>query len=273
MPYSLEMHRRKSSATDQLERERGGLLGQCRGEHQIPIPQRLMSLGGEALGLFVLRPPGDAEPADVHARPVTCGSCQHRPHARSRCGSGSRSRPQVAGAADRTRSVWRWWRRPRPRLGDRSSRRGWRRNRSRHRSRFGNDLGSHQRLNGRQYPLRRRGNQQWRTIRCGLRSRLCTCGTPDNKHHGPQRHGPQLGRASGTTYTARFGAPLALDRARCKTAKSGGDHIQTAFTRGSNNRNAVPRPSVDSTSISPSCICRIRYTIERPIPVPGSFVE
>jgi len=34
----------------------------------------------------------------------------------------------------------------------------------------------------------------------------------------------------------------------------------------------VPDPGVDCTSISPSCICTVRYTIERPIPLPLSLV-
>ena len=35
---------------------------------------------------------------------------------------------------------------------------------------------------------------------------------------------------------------------------------------------SCPFPGVDCTSISPSCICTVRYTIERPIPLPLSFV-
>ena len=41
---------------------------------------------------------------------------------------------------------------------------------------------------------------------------------------------------------------------------------------GNSTRNVVPAPGVDCTSISPSCICTVRYTIERPMPLPFSFV-
>ena len=65
-----------------------------------------------------------------------------------------------------------------------------------------------------------------------------------------------------------LGPPMASDLTRCDTEQFGRGHIQTAFTRGRSRRNTVPRPSDDCTSISPSCTGRIRYTIDRPSPVP-----
>ncbi len=44
------------------------------------------------------------------------------------------------------------------------------------------------------------------------------------------------------------------------------------YACGSSTRNVVPAPGVDCTSISPSCICTVRYTIERPIPLPFGLV-
>jgi len=41
---------------------------------------------------------------------------------------------------------------------------------------------------------------------------------------------------------------------------------------GSEMRKVVPRPSVDWTSMSPSCSCTVRYTIDNPTPLPCSRV-
>jgi len=46
------------------------------------------------------------------------------------------------------------------------------------------------------------------------------------------------------------------------------DLSQNSLARGNSIRNVVPLPGVDCTSSSPSCIWMMRYTIERPIPVP-----
>ena len=43
--------------------------------------------------------------------------------------------------------------------------------------------------------------------------------------------------------------------------------------RGSRMRNVVPVPGVDCTSISPSCSCTVRYTIDRPMPLPSFVVK
>ena len=50
-------------------------------------------------------------------------------------------------------------------------------------------------------------------------------------------------------------------------------HLRACLSAcGSRTRNVVPAPGVDCTSISPSCICTVRYTIDRPMPLPFSFV-
>src|SRR5204863_3277258 len=41
---------------------------------------------------------------------------------------------------------------------------------------------------------------------------------------------------------------------------------------GSKILNVVPAPGVDCTSISPSCIWTVRYTIDKPMPLPFSLV-
>jgi hypothetical protein len=178
------MRRIKYSTADQLKRECGGLLGKGRRKYQIPVPQSLLGLRGEPFGLFVLRPPGGAEPAKIRARPVTCSALQHRPHVWFCHGSRSGPRSQIAGAAQGRRSLRRRRRGPRPRCDDWSSRLPARRRGRGHRSRLSSDLGNHQRLDRCQHPLRWRGHQQGRTVRHGLGSRLCTRAPPNAKQQG-----------------------------------------------------------------------------------------
>ena len=48
--------------------------------------------------------------------------------------------------------------------------------------------------------------------------------------------------------------------------------ITRSYACGSRSLNVVPAPGVDCTSISPSCIWTVRYTMDSPIPLPLTFV-
>ena len=70
----------------------------------------------------------------------------------------------------------------------------------------------------------------------------------------------------------RHGAPVPASSARhvpyyarCSIASVGAAVRPAAAAGGT----SCPRPGVDCTSISPSCSCTVRYTIDRPMPLPS----
>lgn len=88
-----------------------------------------------------------------------------------------------------------------------------------------------------------------------------------------------MGISSGTAVGARDGADAQPEAEQASSVPSNNnpERIMPVFTSmpqaaGSRRRNDVPRPTVDSTSTSPPCSCTIRYTIDKPMPLPSLLV-